>query len=627
MADNSDVREKTSFSSRKPYHRVGRRERTNMIRSLWALLNGAERREAAYVLVLMIFVSLFEMLGVGVVLPLAVVLVEPRRAAHISALQWLAHLTGFGMGSHFVVLLAGLLLLVITLKGVVVAYGYRRQYRLAYDLQKNLADRLLTGYLVAPYRYHLTHNSADLLRNVRVEIPILTDGVLLPGLQILSESVVSIGLLGLLLLVNPALTLIVGVSLSMAFFGLFRVTRSRNERLGRARQSALTDMFRHAANALSAIKDITVLGRQETLLREHREANERYSDASVAHMVTVHVPRLVIEFLVFTGLVAILMYAEFVWHDAKAAVPLMAMYAMAALRVMPSFTRILGSAMSIRYNRRTAEILADALRDIAEPELDTTRGKTISFERELCFQNVTYSYPGSAAHVLRDVNITIAKGSTVGFVGPSGAGKSTIADAVLGLLSGYQGEILVDGVALGPGTLGAWRRRIGYVPQHIYLSDDTIMANVAFGVAQADVDRHAVMRALIIAQLQTLIGELPDGVDTAIGERGVRLSGGQRQRLGIARALYHNPDILVLDEATASLDGLTEVEITRALDRLAGTKTLIIIAHRLSTLEKCSHVYLIEDGRISDSGPLSALRERNGFFVLPDDVVVDMAQA
>lgn len=449
----------------------------------------------------------------------------------------------------------------------------------------------------------------------------------MPGLQILSESVVGLGLLGLLLAVNAALTSIVVAALFAAFFMIFRLTRGRDERLGKARQQALTHMFRHAANALAAVKDITVLGRQGPLLDEHREANRRYSEVSAAHQVTLHIPRLAIEFLAFSGLVGILLYAELVWHDPKAAVPLMAMYAMAAFRVMPSFTRVLAATMSIRYNRRTAEILAEALNDVAEPELDAACARPLAFERELCFHGVHYAYPGATRQVLSGVDVKIKKGSTVGFVGPSGAGKSTIADAVLGLLSGYEGEISVDGVALCPNTLASWRKRIGYVPQHIYLSDDTLAANVAFGIPAGERDHEAVMKALRIAQLDALIGQLPDGIQTEVGERGIRLSGGQRQRLGIARALYHNPDILILDEATASLDGPTEAEITRALNQLAGVKTLIIIAHRLTTLEKCDHVYLIENGHISDSGALRDLRTRNGFFTATGHTVAHVVPA
>ncbi|MDA8390122.1 MAG: ABC transporter ATP-binding protein [Gammaproteobacteria bacterium] len=586
---------------------------------LWAMLSPMQRRQAGVVFSLMVLVSFFEMLSVGVVLPLAMALVDPQRIEHLPVLHMLWRLPWVrAAGSEgFVIDLALLMLVIVILKGLFVSYGYKRQFRFVFDLQKDLADRLLHGYLYAPYGYHLTHNSADLLKNLRGEVPVFADGVLLPALQVVSESVVGAALLGLLLFVSAGLTLAVGGILGVTFFVIFRLTRSRNERLGQARQRAMSLMFRHATDALGAVKDLTVLGRQHRLLQAHEEASATYSKASAAHMSTLHVPRIMIEFLAFTGLIAILLYSEMVLRQPQAAVPLMAMYAMAAFRLMPSLTRVLAAAMSVRYNRRTVEILAAALADVRRPELASDRNDTLSFRQDVRLENLSFHYPGASVRALERIDLCISRGETVGFVGPSGAGKSTLADIVLGLLPAQEGRVLVDGVPLDATTLAAWRRQVGYVPQHIYLTDDTIAANVAFGVASADIDRAVVSRVLEVAQLDRYVAGLPQGMDTEVGDRGVRLSGGQRQRLGIARALYHNPDVLILDEATAALDRPTEADITRAVEQLAGTKTLIIIAHRLSTLEKCDRVYLIDRGRLIDSGTLAELSGRHAFFSQP----------
>ncbi|MHB8253928.1 MAG: ABC transporter ATP-binding protein [Acidiferrobacter sp.] len=442
----------------------------------------------------------------------------------------------------------------------------------------------------------------------------MTDGVLLPGLQLVSESVVSLAVLGLLMIVNAGLTLSVGGVLAVAFWLIFRATRARNERLGQERQQALTRMFRCAATGLSAIKDLTVLGRQSTLVAEHGEATRQYSEVSAAQLVTVHMPRLAVEGLAFAGLIGILLYSELILKQPQAAIPLMAMYAMAVFRLMPSFTKILNAAMSIRYNRATIRILAAALADIDEAERAQLSGQPVSFDREIRLRGFSYSYPGGTSKALDAIDVRIAKGTTVGFVGPSGAGKSTLADVVLGLLSGDGEGVLVDGVPLNPQTVAAWRQLIGYVPQQIYLADDTIAANVAFGVARDQIDIGAVTRALETAQLAGFIAELPDGLETEIGESGVRLSGGQRQRLGIARALYHDPEILVLDEATSSLDGPTETEVTAAIARLAGQKTMIVIAHRLTTIACCDQVVLLEEGRITAAGLFVDLVQTYKFF-------------
>ncbi len=585
-----------------------------MLRALWRLMGPDVRRESLAVFLLMIVVSLFEMLGVGVVLPVAMFLVDPHRVLASPAARPVESVLGVSSAGGFAVFLAFLLLAVIGVKALVVSYGYRRQFRFVFGLQKTFSDRLLRGYMAAPYSFHLQNNSTDLLKNVRGEVPILTDGVLLPGLQLVSESIVALAVLALLMVVNIGLTIGIGAILALAFGTIFRATRARNDRLGRERQAALTRMYRCAATGLSAIKDLTVLGRQEALVAEHEDATRRYRDVSASQLVTVHMPRLAVEALAFAGLVFILLYAEWILRQPEAAVPLMAMYAMAVFRLMPSFTKILNAAMTIRYNRPTVDIVATALADIEGPEDPADAEQALAFTREIHLRGLSYAYPGGASKALDRIDIRIAKGTSVGFVGPSGAGKSTLADLVLGLLQGEGGALLVDGQPLGAATVKAWRRRIGYVPQQIYLADDTVAANVAFGVARDAIDEEAVGRALATAQLAEFVATLPAGLLTEIGERGVRLSGGQRQRLGIARALYHDPDILVLDEAKASLDGPTEAELTAAIAGLAGRKTMIVIAHRLTTIAHCDQVVLLEGGRITAVGRFAELARTHAFF-------------
>jgi ABC-type multidrug transport system fused ATPase/permease subunit len=291
----------------------------------------------------------------------------------------------------------------------------------------------------------------------------------------------------------------------------------------------------------------------------------------------------------------------------------MAMYAMAVFRLMPSLTKMLNAAMSIRFNRATIAIVAQALTEVAPTGDEETASVALPFSREITLCNFSYSYPGSARHALEGVDLTITKGSAVAFVGPSGAGKSTLADVLLGLLQG-NGDVLVDGEPLAPGAMKAWRRQIGYVPQQVYLADDTVAANVAFGVAEHEIDRKAVTRALTTAQLMDFVAELPTGIDTEIGDRGARLSGGQRQRLGIARALYHDPAVLVLDEATSALDGPTETDLVAAITALARHKTLIVIAHRLSTVACCDQVVLLEGGRVVARGVFAELARQHAFF-------------
>lgn len=586
------------------------------LKKLLSLFDARQKREAMLILLVMLVISVLEAIGIGAIIPLMTVLVEPGK---IQRVAWLHRLYLWAAPSSydtFVVYLSLAMLVLVLAKNLVIGLSYRRQYRFVFDIQNTLSNRLLTAYLSAPYEYFLRRNTAELLKNIQGEIPAFVTCIMIPALMLLSELVITVAVVGLLLAINATLTVLIGAFLSLSLAAIFFFTRRRTDYFGQQRKEALSASFMLATKALSAVKDIKVLGREDVLASEYRVANRRYSDAMAYQATISAMPRLAIEVLAFIALTTILLYTIMLHSAVVWALPLMALFAMAAIRLIPSFNRIFMSILQLRYYTHTVNVIHNAFKEVSttRPHIPLRAARPLVFSDVIELKHITYRYPGADAPTLRDVSITIGKGKAIGLVGPSGAGKTTLVDILLGLLDGYEGEVRVDHEIIDCLNVGAWRSRIGYVPQQIYLADDTIAANIALGVAPEKIDLRAVVKAAEIARLSGFIDSLPEGLQTEIGERGIRLSGGQRQRIGIARALYHDPEVLVMDEATSALDGLTEFEITSDIEHLSVSKTLVVIAHRLTTVEHCDLLYLLERGRITASGTYGQLARSHPYF-------------
>lgn len=587
-----------------------------MLKKVLSLLDARQKRQVVVMGFNMLLISVLEAIGIGAIIPLMTVLAEPKRIQSIGWLRRIYQVLNPSSYSQFVVYLALAMLGLVLIKNLVIGLSYRRQYRFAFNVQKTISVRLLSAYLTAPYQYFLKRNTAELLKNIQGEIPIFVSFILIPGLMLVSEGVITVTVLGLLLMVNATLTIMISLFLTLSLALIFYVVRRRTDRIGLQRKESLSESYKIATKALSSVKDIKVLGQQQAMADEYEVASRRYSE-SMAYQTTLSaMPRLTVETLAFIALITILLYSVEARAGVGGALPLMALFAMAAVRLIPSFNRIFMSVLQLRYYTHTLNVIHHAFDEVRQisDRPRTVEVRPISFREKIELRGVTYSYPGSEEPTLRDVNLVIEKGKAIGLVGLSGSGKTTLVDILLGLLEDYSGEIRVDGRLIDRGAPVTWEHGIGYVPQQTYLADDSIAANVAFGVPPSDIDMEAVKRAIEVAQLSEFVSTLPNGLMTEIGERGIRFSGGQRQRLGIARALYHNPGVLVMDEATSALDGLTEWEITSAIERLSGSKTLIVIAHRLTTVERCDTLYLLEGGRITASGTYSQLAQHSAHF-------------
>jgi ABC-type multidrug transport system fused ATPase/permease subunit len=576
-----------------------------MVHKIRALLTPSERRSAVILLGLMVVGMMLETLGLGLIIPTTAVLMERDLAASYPRLRPL--LEALGNPSQARLVMGGMLALVglYLIKALFLAFLAWYQTRFAYRVQEQLSEQLFATYLYKPYTFHLGRNSALLMNNAINEVNHFTFSCMIPGLLLITEGLVLTGIAALLLVVEPLGALIVVFVLAGSAWGFQRSTRKRVAGWGKERQYHEGLRTQRLQEGLAGAKDVKVLGRESHFLEQYRVHNARSARLAEVHQTIQQLPRLWLELLAVTGLAILVLTMMAQGRDFASIVPTLALFAAAAFRLMPSVTRILNAVHTLRYATPVVNVLYDELKD-ADNEPPAKATPVAAFHTSIELSGVTYTYPDGPRPALDAVSLTIRKGESVGFVGPSGCGKSTLVDIILGLFVPDAGRVMVDGQDIQQNVRG-WQHQIGYVPQSVYLTDDTLKRNVAFGLSNHQIDEAAVRRAIKAAQLDEFVAGLPDGLETIVGERGVRLSGGEHQRIGIARALYHDPGVLVLDEATSALDAATELGVMRAVTALHGSKTLVIVAHRISTVAQCDRLYRLEHGKVVSAGEPSQL--------------------
>lgn len=495
--------------------------------------------------------------------------------------------------------------------------------RFAWMRNHSLSFKLLQTYLHKPYLYFLSNNSSELEKNMLSEVQQAIQGMLIPGMQMLSNAVIAVSIIVFLLLLDPLLALTTAATLTLAYAAVFGIVQRKLKRIGKERVVANKERFQTAAESLGGVKEIKLLGNEDFFLDKYARASSTYARNMALSDALSFIPRYAIDTIAFGGLLVIILYMLASNQSIDKIIPIVGLYAFAGYKLMPALQQIYRALTKARFNAAAVDIVARDLAGLATArQLQQSQNiEALDFKKEIVLKDIDFSYPESKEKLFSKLNLTIKANTQVAFVGTTGSGKSTVVDIILGLLKPDSGEITIDGTKLSQDNLRNWQRNIGYVPQNIFLSDNTIAENIAFGVAKEDIDMEAVKKAAKIADLFDFIeNEMDNSFETIVGERGVRLSGGQRQRIGIARALYHDPAILVLDEATSALDNVTEKSVFKAIDNAAKSKTIIMIAHRISTVKNCDEIFIIDHGDIVSSGNFTALLEKSeNFQALAED--------
>lgn len=574
-------------------------------------------RDGVLLTLLMFGAAIFEAVGIGIVMPFVSLLAHPEMADRYAALAWIKSTAGVTTQTGLVTTFGLMLVAVFLLKNVYLVVVQYAQSSYIYSRQIRLENHLLETYLRRPWVFHLQHNSSTLIHAVSVEVSQVFTHVVVSLFVVAVESLSLLVMALLLVAIEPVAVPAVGLILGLTSFTFYRLIHRRATRVGERQRKMQADMLQAVQQGLGGVKEARLLGCEDYFVREYTRQSAPFAKSLVLHRMLGLAPRYVLETtgILALVLITIAMYAR--GADEKQILPVLGALAVAAVRILPSTSHIIGSISLIRFVKPSVDALWKALDPWPGDGKHGSKGhdaEPLPLQKQIELKDVSYTYPNAASPSLKSVSLSIRRGESIAFVGGSGAGKTTIVDVLIGLLTPDKGAIEIDGQRLDGDFITRWQRAIGYIPQTVFLSDTTIRKNIAFGVDEDDIDDDRLNRAIEAARLDDLVRSLPKGLETFVGERGVRLSGGQRQRIGIARALYLEPKVLVLDEATSSLDGVTEREIVEAIERLRSDRTMIVVAHRLSTVRACDRLVLMEGGRIADVGTWDELAGRNDDF-------------
>ena len=578
-----------------------------MVKKLRYVFDRKDKIKLVGLAILMVIGRVLGLLAVAVFNPFIEVLMQTSSIEDDSFLKLFfthIHLNGI---EQYLVVLSALIAVIYLVKNIYLSFLQNVILSFSYTTRMNLATRLLTTYMNEPYTFHLSKNIAEMQRCLQSDTSQFMS-LINSCLQLTVEMVTCLALAAYLFHTSHSITVVIGVLLLLCIGLFFMISKKVSSRLGRQNENYNAKLFQWINQSLGGIKELKILQREEYFIDSYKTNYKKLIWGARVNELIAALPKYIVETVAMVGLVFAIIIKLLFGHGAlETFIPQIAVFAVAAFRLLPSVGRVNAYINSIMYNKASLDMIYDDLKEIdSEPvqeiEWQEKKEKWI-FTKGVTVEHVSYHYPDSDVEVLHDISLEIPKGKTVALIGPSGAGKTTLADIILGLLPPVSGVVRMDQHNVYE-NLRSWREKLGYIPQSIYLSDDTIRNNVAFGIYEAQIDDNAIWKALEKAQLKEFVQGLENGLDTYVGDRGVRLSGGQRQRIGIARALYHDPEILVLDEATSALDSSTEQAVMESIESLQGLKTMIIIAHRLTTIKNADLVYEVSGGNVT-------LRDKN----------------
>ena len=574
------------------------------------LLKSNERKKMYLLISMMLIMALLDMIGVASILPFMLVLTNPglvETNIFLNKLFEISSLFGIENKQQFLFVLGGGVLALLIISLSFKAFTTYAQVRFVQMCNFSVGKRLIEGYLHQPYSWFLNRNSSDIGKIVLSEVGQVISNGLSPFMNLISTSMVSIMLVSLLILADPKLTLIIALVLSLSYGLIFFLTRTYLNKNGKERLVNNKLRFKAVSEAFGAAKEVKVSGLEQIYTMKFSHPSKIIARNLALAASISQLPRYFLEAIAFGGILLLILYLMGQTESLSSALPIISLYVLCGYRLMPALQQIYSSFSKLVTVGPSLDEMYNDLKNLKSINLNQNQ-TVLPFYKTITLKNVSYNYPNSEKTTLKNINFSIHSKKTVGLVGPTGSGKTTIVDIILGLLEPQEGVLEVDGKTINKNNSRSWQRSIGYVPQFIYLSDDSIAANIAFGVDQENINQEAIEKASKIANLHNfVINELPFKYETVIGENGVRLSGGQRQRIGIARALYHNPKVLILDEATSALDNKTEEIVMEAVNKLRQDVTIVMIAHRLTTLKNCDLIFRMENGKLVNQGTFEEL--------------------
>ena len=590
-----------------------------LIKELFKLLTPSQRRRFFSLQVLVIIMAFAEIIGIASIAPFMALVGDIDMLNRDNTLADIYNLSGIETREDFVFWTGVTVLVALALATAISMFTTWRLSMFSVTVGTEVADRLYAHYLQKEWLFHASNNSASLTKNVASETVRITNQIISPLLNINAKMGIILFISVGLFIYDPVVALTGLLIFAFAYTLLFKIVRKRLQRNGKNISSVSSQRYQLMNEGFGGIKDILLLNRQQDFTSRFQKSGKLFAYSLGNNQAIAQVPRYFMELIAFGTMVSLVLYLLTKHQgDLGLVLPILSLYALAGFKLLPAFQNVYSNVTQIKGAISAFEAIEQDLKASKEIPLHT-QNKTaplekFPFSKHIHLENISFTYPGKPQPALNSLNIKIPANSVVGIVGPSGSGKSTAIDMLLGLIQPQTGQLKIDDTVITDENRRAWQNTIGFVPQSIFLSEGSIAENVAFGIPQDQIDHQQVNKALKLAHLDELVQSLEKGIHTKVGERGVQLSGGQRQRIGIARALYHESDVLVFDEATSALDGITEKMIMEAIHDFSGQKTIIMIAHRLKTVQKCDQIYYIDQGQLIDQGNFEKLRKVNKLF-------------
>ncbi len=570
-------------------------------KKMMKLLDKKQKRAMIGIVFMMLIGAILEALGISVIVPIVQIVMDEKALEEPGLVKSIYDFLGLTSQKQFTLVILGAMAAIFALKNIYLYIQQKVLCHFVYTNQFRTSQRMMRNYLHKDYEFYLNADTAVVQRTITSDVNNMY-ALILNALQLVSELIVSVIIAAILIVSDWKMTVVVSVMLGITLLLINRAIKPVMRKAGKDNQDYYSRLFKLISQTVMGIKEVKVTAREQYFVEDYVKCGKGYVDAVQKYTLLTSAPRLLIETVCISGTVVYMMVLVAMGTPLESLVTTLTVFAMAVVRLMPCATRINTYLNNISYFEPFLMGVSDNLQDeINHPNLkiafaDETQEK-MPVHKSITLEDITYAYPNTEKLIFNHANMEIPIGKAVGIVGTTGAGKSTVVDILLGLLKMKSGKVCADGVDINTDYFG-WLKNVGYIPQMIFMLDDTIRRNVAFGISDENISEERVWEVLREAQLDEFIKTLPEGLDTTIGERGIRLSGGQRQRIGIARSLYNDPDVLIMDEATSALDNDTEAAIIESINRLHGKKTLVIIAHRLQTIENCDMIYRVEDGKV-----------------------------